>query len=312
MLNKRTGLLPFIKIDQYSDWQLSGYYKNVPLTLKNVPKDKLVGFKTPLVAYSLADAPATMTIRRIDIKDNLITVLSSKVVTSGLVKYAYTLNGLPYSYYYRNQGVYSADPNDYLTDGCLYDIYIIDSQNNEFISEPFLAITDIATSSTKPIYKRNGFLPFYKSDQSQDWKLNGYFKNWVLSLKKISKTSLVSFRTPLIDGSFTEPTSFTLRHLMVIDDTVSVIDSQTISTTIAKDFELIGSTVYSYYYWNQSDIGIILNEGCIYDITISDGTNNFQSDIFLAVDESNREYWLVTEDNVQILTEDGKYVNIDL
>lgn len=312
MINKRTGLLPFIKIDQYSDWQLTGYFKNIPLTLKNVPNDKLVGFKTPLIAYSSALAPSTMTIREIVINDDLITVLSSKVVTSGLVKYSVTVNGVAYSYYYRNQAVYSANPNDYLTEGCLYDIYIIDSQNNEFISEPFLAITDIATSSTKPIYKRNGFLPFYKSDQSQDWKLTGYFKNWVLSLKKISKTSLVSFRTPLIDGSFTEPTSFTIRHLRVIDNAVSVIDSQVISTTIAKDFEMIGSTVYSFYYWNQSDIGIILTEGCIYDITLTDGTNTFQSDIFLAVDESNREYWLVTEDNVQVLTEDGKYINIDL
>jgi hypothetical protein len=312
MINKRTGLLPFIKIDQYSDWQLTGYFKNIPLTLKNVPNDKLVGFKTPLIAYSSALAPSTMTIREIVINDDLITVLSSKVVTSGLVKYSVTVNGIAYSYYYRNQAVYSADPNDYLIDGCLYDIYIIDSQNNEFISEPFLAITDIATSSTKPIYKRNGFLPFYKSDQSQDWKLTGYFKNWVLSLKKISKTSLASFRTPLIDGSFTEPASFTIRHLSVLDNAVSVIDSQIISTTITKDFEMIGNTVYSFYYWNQSDIGIILTEGCIYDITLTDGTNTFQSDIFLAVDESNREYWLVTEDNVQVLTEDGEYINIDL
>ena len=312
MLYKRTGFLPFIKIDQYSDWQLNGYFKNIPLSLKSVPKDVLVGFKTPLIAYSSASAPATMTIRKIKILDDSISVVSSQVETSGLVKYSYTLNGVAYSYYYRNQAAFSADHLDYLTKGCIYDIYIIDSQNNEFLSEPFLAIDDISTSSTRPIYKRNGLLPFYKSDQSQDWKLQGYFKNWVLSLKKLSKTSLVSFRTPLIYGTYVTPSSFTIRKLRIVDNDVSVVSSQVISATIGQDFDLVGATVYSYYYWNQTDIGVILDKGCIYDITLTDNFNTFQSDIFLAIDESDRDYYLATEDNEAILTEDGETIIIPL
>lgn len=308
---KQNGFLPFIKIDQYNDWQLEGYYYNAVRSLKNVPKDVLVGFRTPSISSGSALAPSTMVIRKISIVNNAVVVISIQTETSGLTKATETINGVTYSYYYRNQGAFSADPLDYLTEGCIYDIYIIDSQNNEYLSHPFLAISEI-TGVTKPIYKRNGFLPFYKSDQKQDWKLEGYYRNWVLSLKKISKTSLAGFRTPNVEASLTVPANMTIRRLQVVDDSVSVIENQVIVSGLIKTTEVINGVTYYYYYRPKQDMSIILTAGYIYDISITDGTNSFLSDIFLAINEADREYYLVTEDNEAVLTEDGETITIPL
>lgn len=135
--NRRFGLLPFYGINQPRDWELKGYYNNWQLALKFVPRDTLVSFRTPLINGSYT-APSTMILRKLSILGETISIVSNQSVTSGLTKYTVGSQ----TYYYRQQGAYTSDVLEYLENGCIYDIYIIDSNDNEFVSDIFVAIEE--------------------------------------------------------------------------------------------------------------------------------------------------------------------------
>lgn len=133
----RTGFLPFYKSGISRDWQKLGYWNNWLLSLKYLPLDKLVSFRTP-VFVGVNSAPSTMKIRRVQIINNDVTVISESEVTSNLQVYTEVVNNETLTYYYRQQ----TNLETPLTSGYIYDIYIEDSKNNIFISDIFVAITE--------------------------------------------------------------------------------------------------------------------------------------------------------------------------
>lgn len=302
-LFKRYGLLPFIYVGQYNDWQLKGYYNSIKPSLKNVPNDRLVSFRTPPILGSYT-VPATMLIRHISILDNEVSVINSSTVTSALVKVDITIEGVAYSYYYRQQAALASA----LTAGCMYDIFIEDEGGNQFVSEPFVTVDTLEVFETKPIFKRSGFLPVYKSTESHDWQLDGYFKNWVRALRFVSKSSLVGFRTPLIYGTYTVPATMKIRQLRIVDSTVVMVTEETITSDLVKELITFNGVAYTYYYRNETALVTELTEGCIYDIYITDGTNIFISDIFLAIDDIASDFVISTESGLIITTEDDEYI----
>jgi hypothetical protein len=157
------------------------------------------------------------------------------------------------------------------------------------------------------IYKRNGLLPVYKSDQSQDWQLDGYFSNWVLAKKWVPKDVLVSFRTPLINGSYTAPATMTIRKLSILGNIKTIVSTQEVTSGLQK--QIVGT---QSYYWRQQGAftavaSEYLTKGCLYEIYMKDSNDNeFITDIFVAVDET--EYYIYAEDNQPISTEDGQQI----
>jgi len=134
-LYKTTGLFPFYRDSQERDWQKLGYYNNWMQSLKFIPKDTLASFRTPLMTGSLV-APSNMYIRKLRILDSIITVLETTEYTSDLKANYEVINGDTFTYYYRLPVTISP----ILTRGCIYDIYIEDSEGNKFKSDIFCAI----------------------------------------------------------------------------------------------------------------------------------------------------------------------------
>jgi hypothetical protein len=300
------SFLPFTYVGQNTDWQKDGYHKNITRALKYVPNDQLVSFRTPFITGSFT-APSTFKLRKLSILDSSVSVIDYTEQTSYLVKHEKTINSILYSYYYRQQGALTTS----LTEGCLYDIFIEDSEGNQFVSDPFLAISYSIVSEAKPIKKRVGFLPFYKLGESQDWQLNGYYKNWVRSLKFVSKDSLVSFRTPNIYGGavISAPSTMTIRKVRIVGDTITTISSSVITSDLVKASATINGVNYTYYYRLQNTLATPLEAGCIYIIYIIDtNSNEFISDLFLAIDETLSDYILTTEDGEIITTESDEYI----
>lgn len=138
--NTSFGLIQFYKTNQERDWQLLGYYNNWRLAINYVPRDVLVSFRTQTYSGTTAP-PETMKIRKVTVIDGEVEVLSETNVTSSLMRYTETIDGDTYTYYYRQQGSFTDDELEYLTSGCIYDIYIEDSLGNTFVSDLFVAIT---------------------------------------------------------------------------------------------------------------------------------------------------------------------------
>ena len=158
-------------------------------------------------------------------------------------------------------------------------------------------------------YKRHGLFPIYKSDQSQDWELSGYYDNFNAAFQFVPKDVLVGFRTPPVDGVKTAPTEITIRKISIKGGVKSIIESNNYTVTMYR--KLIENDTQTYYYFNQSPISSdpndYLDEGELYEIYIIDADNNsFISNIFIAVDES--ELYLATESGFNILTESGEEI----
>ena len=155
------------------------------------------------------------------------------------------------------------------------------------------------------VYKRFGMLPVYRSDQTQDWQKTGYYKNWLLTKRWIPRDKLVSFRSPLVNGSYTAPSQITIQKVKIVDNAISVVESANYSVTFTKQAD--GD---SYYYWFQqsvftSDPNNYLTAGCLYNIKFSDSNDNeFLTGLFAAIDET--EYYYITEDGQTMTTEDGQ------
>lgn len=158
-------------------------------------------------------------------------------------------------------------------------------------------------------YKRFGLLPIYKSNQDQDWKLDGYYNNFKSAIQYIPRDTLVSFRTPPVAGSYTAPTKLTIRKLSIKGGIKTIVSSADYTVTVNKQEIDAGSE--SYYYFNQSAISTNISEfldaGCIYEIYLEDSEgNSFISNIFVAIDES--QIFIYAESNEAILTEDGEQI----
>lgn len=132
---KRKGLFPIYEINQSQDWQLKGYYNNYMTAAQYVPRDKLVSFTTPAVAGIKTVAPTQIIARKLLLKGDQKTILSSTdyAVTMSLI----TEDGE--TQYYFNQQTLSGS---YLDDGCFYEIYIEDADGNKFLSNIFIAIEE--------------------------------------------------------------------------------------------------------------------------------------------------------------------------
>lgn len=131
---RQTGLLPIYKSNLSQDWQLDGYYNNWKNSLQYVPFDTLVSFSTPSVDGAKT-APTEIILRKLNIIGSVKTILSS--TTLSVTMYAKQVDGGTSTYYYFIQ---SSLPEP-LDRGCIYEIYIEDSDQNSFISNIFLAIS---------------------------------------------------------------------------------------------------------------------------------------------------------------------------
>lgn len=166
---RRTGLLPFYKSDQNQDWQTSGYFDEYINAIQFIPRDKLVGFRTPFITGVLTTNPTQITIRRLSLINGEKTILESANYTVTInIQYAdVNYNNCEqsdaiYTYYYFNQSIIDSDVNNYLTAGRIYEIYLIDASDNSFISNIFCAIdeTDIF------IYSEGGQIILDESGES--------------------------------------------------------------------------------------------------------------------------------------------------
>ena len=140
-------------------------------------------------------------------------------------------------------------------------------------------------------YKHTGLLPIYKSDQSQDWQLSGYYNNWQTSVQYIPNDVLVSFTTPTVSGTKTAPTQITLRKLNIVGGVKTIISSEVYNVTMHETHRN-GQTEY---YFIQSAITTnpleYLTSGCLYEIYIEDADGNgFISNIFIATSEDTDSY----------------------
>lgn len=136
-------------------------------------------------------------------------------------------------------------------------------------------------------FRRFGLLPFFKSDQPQDWEIDGYYYNWRKTVQYVPRDTLVSFRTPVISGSKAVPTEITIRKLKIKGQTKTIVSSDTYTVDIYKE-ELLGGTE-SYYYFFQSPIDAspvnYLEAGEMYEIYLDNGVGDtFISNIFIALD----------------------------
>lgn len=169
------------------------------------------------------------------------------------------------------------------------------------------------------LLKRNALLPFYKSDQLQDWELSGYYKEFLGAIQLVPQDVLVSFRTPIMGGAIaTDPTSITLRKLSIINGVKTILESKDYNVTINRAFvdsnyklTTQANASYTYYYFNQSKITEnavdFLELGCIYEIYLEDAFDNkFISNIFVAIEET--EIFIYAENGLGILTEDGQNI----
>lgn len=137
--NKKSSLFPFYKSDYSQDWELSGYYYNWQLSSIYVPKDVLKSFKTPTVS-GIKQPPTEITIRKIAIKGNTKTIINSNTYSVNM--YSRYLENYSKTEYYFIQSSFTDDPNQYLDEGCTYEIYIEDADGNAFISNVFIAIDE--------------------------------------------------------------------------------------------------------------------------------------------------------------------------
>lgn len=156
-------------------------------------------------------------------------------------------------------------------------------------------------------YKKIGLLPFYKSDQPQDWQLKGYYYNWLLSAQYVPRDKLVSFSTPPVSGEKTAPTQITIRKLKIKGDVKTILSSTVYNVTLYANFN--GSQTYYYFIQSSitSDIDEYLEVGCIYEIYLEDADgNSFISNIFIAIEES--KIYIAAEDSQAILTEAGEQI----
>ena len=166
------------------------------------------------------------------------------------------------------------------------------------------------------IFKRSGFLPFYKADQLQDWQLSGYYNEFITGIQFVPQDALVSFRTPIVGGATsTDPTGITLRRLAIKNGEKTILESNDYAVTINRAFldenyklTTQGNASYTYYYFNQAKItedeNDFLNLGCIYEIYLEDeNDNSFISNIFVAIEET--KILIYAENDMSILTEDG-------
>lgn len=159
------------------------------------------------------------------------------------------------------------------------------------------------------LYIRKGLFPFYEINQQRDFQLKGYYNNWKLALKNIPKEILAPFRTPLVDGVTTAPTTMTIRRVKVVDGDVEVISQESVTSNLQTETVSIDGTTYRYYYRLAVQLESVLVSGYIYDIYIKDSLNNeFVSDLFKAVDEA--ELYIATESGDQITTESGEPILI--
>ncbi len=153
-------------------------------------------------------------------------------------------------------------------------------------------------------YKRYGLFPIYKSDQPQDWQLEGYYNTFKNAFQFVPRDVLVSFRTPPVSGTKTAPTQITIRKLSIKAAAKTIVSSDVYNVTMYEEH----ANSQTYYYFIQSAITSIaaefLDVGELYELYIEDADgNSFISNIFIAVDET--ELFIQTEGGLNILTEDG-------
>lgn len=153
--------------------------------------------------------------------------------------------------------------------------------------------------------KQSGLLPFYKSDQSQDWALSGYYNNWQSAVQYVPRDVLVSFMTPTISGTKTAPTEITIRKLSITGGIKTVLSSADYTVTLYEKQQ----DSQTQYYFIQSAISSnpteYLQESCLYEIYLEDADGNgFISNIFIAFDET--EIYIHSESGEIITDESGE------
>lgn len=152
-------------------------------------------------------------------------------------------------------------------------------------------------------FRQNGSLPVYKSDQLQDWQLKGYYNNYLCGILYVPRHTLVSFSTPPVTGIKSAPTQITARKLSIKGNIKTIIKSTDLLVTMYA--KTIDSGTKTYYYFIQSDLPSLLDEGCIYEIYIEDADgNSFITNIFKTITEN--EIFIHAEDGRVLQAEDGQ------
>jgi len=145
--------LPILAIDDYQDWEKSGYYQNYNVGMLICPTLKLLPFYTPNKLKSVSTV-STFSIKQVVISNGVKTVVETTSLSTALLT---KVSGVSYDNWY-----YQATINQTGLDEGIYEFYILLSDGTEYQSELFC------------IPNANTFLscaPDYNDDFSNDFKI---------------------------------------------------------------------------------------------------------------------------------------------
>ena len=134
----------------------------------------------------------------------------------------------------------------------------------------------------------NGLLPIYKKGTLKNFQLAGNFQNWSFDLIISTNNYILPFVTNFFTSILTSITSFQLKKVYSTKlsncktnaDILAIVESsQNLNTAHVYKQSLSTYTKERYYGKGTDAHGLTLNAG-IYYLYLSDGTNEFESELF--------------------------------